>query len=589
MTAATQSDAVDVVTADARYGRLAYFRDDDPIGASLRLYGEWAQLELDVLLRFVRAGDTVVDVGANLGTHTVAFARAAGAAGRVIAFEPQARVFDLLERNVRSNGYDNVALYRLALGAEHSVRHVPALDYAAHVNVGAVSLLTRADGASCAVDMVSLDSFALDAVRLIKIDVEGMECDVLRGAAQTLQRCRPLLSVECNTVEAGAAVLAALRDAEYAFYVNRTPAYNPANHRANSMNRFGSSYESSVFCVPRELHGAVAAICAEQRTLSPVVTVDDVARVFLGGSRPDDADELTRLRYRVAKHGFELAEAERRAAGQADRIRELALSERAEADQRVAESEARLAQTEARLAGALADVADAAAGRADAEHGAASAETRADAARMRAENAERRADIVKSAVAEAHAAALAAANRVGQAEECVAQAEHRAGQAEEHAAQAEQRVTQAEERAAQAEQRAAQAEEHVRERDALVIAERQAAALGADQHAARTAVRVAQAEERAGQAEQLAAQAEEHAAQAEQRVAHAEERAAQAEQRAAQAAQCAAQAEEGLRERDALVDSFVRSRSWRITRPLRLLRHVFGPPDGVHPDRGAQG
>jgi FkbM family methyltransferase len=566
MTAATGFDAADVATADARYGRLAYFREDDPIGVSLRLYGEWAQLELDVLLQLVRPGDTVVDAGANVGTHAVAFARAAGGSGRVLAFEPQPRVFELLERNVRANGYDNVSVYRFALGSERTARHVLPLDYAAHVNVGAVSLVARPDAGSSGVDVVPLDSLELDTVRLIKIDVEGMECEVLRGAARTLRRCRPFVSVECNSVEAGDAVLAALRDQEFAFYFLRTPAYNPANHRANPMNRFGAATESNLLCVPRELEGVLAGGGAELRSLARIASAPDLARAFEAGPRRADDDELQRLRYRVAKHAFELEQAERRA--EAEIAREAARRTEIEA-----RAEALAAQVEA--------------------HGVA-----AEAERLHAASAEERAADAGQRAADAEQRAAHAEQRAGDGEQRAAQAEHhaanveqRAAVAEQQAAAAQQQATLAEQRAADAEQRAAHAEQHAANAEQTIARAEQRTSV-AEQHGADAEQRAVTAEQRAVTAEQRAAGAEQRAtllgasaAEAHVGALAAEQRAVDAELHALDAEERAVSLEDEVHARDVLIASLVSSRSWRLTLPFRrVMRALRRGGDSAPPE-----
>jgi FkbM family methyltransferase len=553
MTAAAGFDTVDVAIADARYGRLAYFRRDDPIGASLRMYGEWAQLELDVLLRFVGPGDTVVDVGANVGTHTTAFANAVGTGGRVIAFEPQPRVFELLERNVQANGYDNVSLYRFALGAERSVRYAPPTDYAAHVNVGAVSLLSDAEESSHPVDVVTLDSFELDAVRLIKIDVEGMECDVLRGAVRTLRRCRPVVSVECNSAEAGAAVLTLLADAEYTFSINRTAAFNPANHRANPMNRFGATTESSILCLPRELHDAFAPLFAGIGALTPVPSAPDFDRLFHAGPRPSEPDELVRLRYRVVKNAFELAEAERKAAVDVARAHEIADTERSEAElQRVRADSAEqraasLAASDSAAQGALIAAEERAA---HAEHRAAEAEHRAAGAEHRAAEAEHRAAEAEHRAVETEHRAVEAEHRAGEAEQRAAESRHRAAEAEQRIAEAEQRIAVVKHRVAEAEQRAIEAHER---------AEAQR-------------LRTESAEQRATLLVLSSSEAHVAVLAAEQRVIETEQRAAAAAERASAASVAAAELEGELQARDAALASILASRSWRLTVPLRRLK-----------------
>ena len=320
---------------------MAYFRGDGPIGASLRDYGEWAQLELEFLFRFLGAGDTVLDVGANVGTHSLAFARVVGDRGRVLSFEPQQEVFGLLKHNVTTNGLDNVMLYRLALGADPSVRYVPRVDYASQVNVGAISMLTEPSEHSDAVDVMPIDALSLAEVRLIKIDVEGMEPEAIRGAADTLRRCRPFLFIECNSIAAGAEILASLNDAGYVHFFKCSAAFNPGNYRGNQSNCFGPSRESGVFCVPMELAASVRAICNEAQELFAIANVEDLAFQFLRTPRygdktynerevalaptpavrltlePDDLArrheaELKRLEYRIAKQAIELATAEAR-------------------------------------------------------------------------------------------------------------------------------------------------------------------------------------------------------------------------------------------------------------------------------------
>src|SRR4051794_33133529 len=91
--------SVDVV--HARYGTMAVFlKDTGAATKSLLKYGEWAENEISFLHHFVEKGSTVVDVGAYIGTHTLAFANFVGAQGRVIAIEAQPATFGLLQRNI---------------------------------------------------------------------------------------------------------------------------------------------------------------------------------------------------------------------------------------------------------------------------------------------------------------------------------------------------------------------------------------------------------------------------------------------------------------------------------------------------------
>src|SRR5215212_495260 len=103
------------------------FRSDDVIGRSLRLYGEWSEHELCCLRRFVHPGTTVIDVGAHIGTHTLAFAKWV-LDGKVIAVEPQTSVMCLLQVNCLLNGITNVEIVNAACAGKQGEGFIKAFD-----------------------------------------------------------------------------------------------------------------------------------------------------------------------------------------------------------------------------------------------------------------------------------------------------------------------------------------------------------------------------------------------------------------------------------------------------------------------------
>lgn len=139
--------------------------------------------------RFLLAGDTVVDVGANIGVHTLLAARSVGVGGRVLAIEAHPRTFAALEDNLRLNACGNVTAVQAAAGPE----------------TGTVRLSDRADDdrnqvsprGELEVPMRRLDGVCAGSgpVALLKIDIEGFELPSLRGAAELLGR------TECVLVE----------------------------------------------------------------------------------------------------------------------------------------------------------------------------------------------------------------------------------------------------------------------------------------------------------------------------------------------------------------------------------------------------
>jgi FkbM family methyltransferase len=142
---------------------------------------------------------TAVDVGANVGNHTLWFAMICSL--NVIAFEPV--VHQELVDNVRLNRLeDRVQIEPVALGAIDS--------RATHFGRG--RLRTGRNGQ---IPVRTLDSYQLNDISIIKIDVEGMESDVLRGGVETVERCRPVIYAEEWNFAAHLKIEAVLAPLEY--------------------------------------------------------------------------------------------------------------------------------------------------------------------------------------------------------------------------------------------------------------------------------------------------------------------------------------------------------------------------------------
>jgi FkbM family methyltransferase len=150
--------------------------------------GGYEPFETEVLSWLVMPGATVVDAGANVGHYTLAFARAVGPEGRVIAFEPAPQTLRLLAHNVRVNGYRNIRIVPCALTAARASRRL----FLSPDNQGDHRL--HDDGkqrASVQVEAVALDDYlgrSTDPIALIKLDIQGTEPAALDGMQATLAR-----------------------------------------------------------------------------------------------------------------------------------------------------------------------------------------------------------------------------------------------------------------------------------------------------------------------------------------------------------------------------------------------------------------
>lgn len=170
----------------------------DHIGARINAFGRYEHDVLCALIAFLRQEGnlrgTCLDIGANIGNHALFFARHFEA---VEAFEPSSRTFALLAVNTRD--LPNVRIHRLGLSDSEGVFSL----FVPLGNVGEGSVLRQAQHEGPVreerIEVVPLDTLADIAacdIGLVKVDVEGMEADVLRGARATLARCKPAVVFE---------------------------------------------------------------------------------------------------------------------------------------------------------------------------------------------------------------------------------------------------------------------------------------------------------------------------------------------------------------------------------------------------------
>lgn len=151
--------------------------------------------QIQYYLANVKPGEFVVDVGSNAGQYTVLFASLCGEGGRVIAFEPAAPARDLLNENLALNGFESrvrIESYALSdVAGQHTFYHRGADAMASLERAGFGAESSASDIQEGTVETVALDDYLAErqhgTPNLVKIDVEGAEINVLRGAIKTLR------------------------------------------------------------------------------------------------------------------------------------------------------------------------------------------------------------------------------------------------------------------------------------------------------------------------------------------------------------------------------------------------------------------
>ena len=295
-------------TVSGRYGQLAFFANDTgALGRSLHLYGEWAQNELGFIRQFIEPGSVVLDVGAYVGTHTLAFAHFVGEDGRVIAFEPMPESFDVLKGNVSANQLSNVRLEKVAVAERAGSIEISTLDIDQAASFGSTSLKGRyVHGSACSeqeeavqtkapveVPTVAIDGFGFEKCSLIKIDAEGMESAVLKGAAETIGRLGPVVYAECNCVDEGLKSLRLFKELGYEVRLHVVDAFNPDNFFGVKENIFDRAREAALVGVPsHKIEGLDTLVIRPCELLVRVDTADDLVLGLL--NKPQYTEEILR-------------------------------------------------------------------------------------------------------------------------------------------------------------------------------------------------------------------------------------------------------------------------------------------------------
>jgi FkbM family methyltransferase len=233
-----------------RDGVLLYNRFDQYIGRAIGLAGEYCEGRTALLRQVVQPGDVVVDAGAYIGATTVALAKAVGADGAVIAIEAQRISHHLLCANVALNSLSNVYAPLMVATDEQGQQVVPILNPSIENNFGALGLKDQEWTVGDAVPANTVDSFELRRCRLLIVDVEGMEIDVLRGAEATLATCAPVLYVANHRQDKSPALIAHLLDRGYQLYWNLEPVWRPGNYAGNARNEFADTVVVGMVCLP---------------------------------------------------------------------------------------------------------------------------------------------------------------------------------------------------------------------------------------------------------------------------------------------------------------------------------------------------
>lgn len=163
---------------------------------------DWFEDEIKFLRRLLRPGQKVIDIGANYGAYTLSMAQAVGRTGCVWAFEPASSTARLLAEGIAANGFSQIVLEQSALSG---ICGTAQLSLSENSELNALVHGKPATSASESVPVVTLDRcmqrYGWRDIEFVKIDAEGEESNILKGAKQFLKDLSPLVQYE---IKAGA-------------------------------------------------------------------------------------------------------------------------------------------------------------------------------------------------------------------------------------------------------------------------------------------------------------------------------------------------------------------------------------------------
>jgi FkbM family methyltransferase len=174
-------------------------KNDTCVADCLRTGVLYEKFALSYLKNFIDPDKNIIDIGANIGTHTVIYSNYTNK--NVYSFEPQKVLYDILNLNVKQNNCDNVVTYNFGASDKNS-NYVMNCDYSSKMNQGAFCIIDddskHKHTKTVVIECKKLDDINMFNIGYVKIDVEGHEYKVLQGMVNLLKENKPVLFIEIH-------------------------------------------------------------------------------------------------------------------------------------------------------------------------------------------------------------------------------------------------------------------------------------------------------------------------------------------------------------------------------------------------------
>ena len=222
--------------AEMRHGIFQYLPHDD-VGRSFGWYGEWLEPQVRLLAGLLRLGQTVLEVDAGIGAHSVPLARAVGDDGHLMLYESRPKQKSILPQNLRVNGIGNVTMMHRSL-----------------VGSGQTSTGSSADGPPAE----TVDELELERLDWLKANDGTFIEKLVDGAHDTLWRLRPRIFAAASDEAAARLTAERLKLFGYRCWLMRTPLFSSANFYRHDRDVFSGAEGSAILAIPEEIEVDVA-------------------------------------------------------------------------------------------------------------------------------------------------------------------------------------------------------------------------------------------------------------------------------------------------------------------------------------------
>ena len=246
-----------IIKQKFKHGIFSYYSNDQYIGKSLSQYGEWSEAEVALLKQLLADSENIIEVGSNIGTHTIPLAKQVLKGGLVYAIEPQYQNHKLLLDNIKNNELNNVKVLKIAISSKEGKAYMNTFDENITGNYGDSRIFSSNFKNAESVPVKTLDQLFYDnikerkSIKLIKCDAQGQELNIVLGSKKLIDQYKPYLYLENDDIHTSKALIEIIKNMGYILFWHLPPLYNPDNFLKNTKNIFPNIISCNMLCIHR--------------------------------------------------------------------------------------------------------------------------------------------------------------------------------------------------------------------------------------------------------------------------------------------------------------------------------------------------